>query len=224
MKGIVLLSGGLDSTTVLAIAKGECKEVQALSFDYGQRHKKELLCTKKIAKFYNVRHRIIKLDLSICRSALIGKNQKITGRKKKVGIPTTYVPARNTIFISFALGYAESINADAIYIGANSIDYSGYPDCRPEYYDAFRKLVKLGTRAGAEGKEIKILTPLINMRKSEIIRKGIELSVPYELTWSCYKGGKKACGTCDACQLRINGFRDAGYEDPIEYEARNDCK
>jgi len=220
-KAIVLLSGGLDSATTLATALHKGYDVYALSFDYGQKHGRELDSAEKIAKHYNIKHKIVKIDLSWAKSALTDKKIKIPEKRKKIGkdIPVTYVPARNMIMLSFALAWAETINADAVFIGANAIDYSGYPDCRPEFYKAFQKAAMLGTKKGAESKTIQIKYPLINMSKSKIIKKGMSLGVPYHLTWSCYKGEEKACGKCDSCILRLKGFREAGYDDPVEYEA-----
>jgi 7-cyano-7-deazaguanine synthase len=225
MRGVVLLSGGLDSSTVLAMALDMGYEVHALSFDYGQRHSRELESAKKIAKYYNVPHKIIKLDLRQIGGSALTDDIEVPERKMddiKEEIPITYVPARNTILLSIALGYAEVIDADAVFYGANAIDYSGYPDCRPEYVEAFEKCANLGTKRGVEGKPIKIMAPIIHMTKAEIIKKGMELGVPYELTWSCYRGGKKACGRCDSCLLRLKGFMEAGYEDPLEYETYPD--
>jgi len=220
-KAIVLLSGGLDSATTLATALHKGYDVYALSFDYGQKHSRELDSAEKIAKHYNIKHKIVKIDLSWAKSALTDKKIKIPEKRKKIGkdIPVTYVPARNMIMLSFALAWAETINADAVFIGANAIDYSGYPDCRLEFYKAFQKAAMLGTKKGAESKTIQIKYPLINMSKSKIIKKGMSLGVPYHLTWSCYKGEEKACGKCDSCILRLKGFREAGYDDPVEYEA-----
>ncbi len=223
-KAVVLLSGGLDSSTCMAIAKHEGYELYALSFDYGQRHKKEMESAKEIARYFGAKeHKIMKIDLrQIGGSALTDDSIPVPENRDEEHmadeIPPTYVPARNTILLSFALAYAEVIDADAIYIGANALDYSGYPDCRPEYYKAFEKVARLGTKRGVEGKPIEIKYPLINMTKAEIIKTGMKLGVPYELTWSCYKGGEKACGVCDSCKLRIKGFKEAGYRDPIEYE------
>ncbi len=213
-KAVVLLSGGLDSATTLAIALKNYG-VYALSFDYGQKHRKELESAKKIAEHYRINHKIVKIDLSWAKSALTDKRIRIPESRKNIGknIPVTYVPARNMMMLSFALAYAETINADKVFIGANAVDYSGYPDCRPEFYRAFQKASSLGTKKG-----LKIKYPLINMSKSEIIKKGMKLKVPYHLTWSCYKGGKKACGVCDSCILRLKGFKEAGYDDPVEYE------
>lgn len=221
-KAVVLLSGGLDSTTTCAVALAEGYDVYGLSFDYGQRHKKEFLAAKKIASHYKIKHKILKLDLSWVKSALTDKKINIpVGRKlEEIGkdIPATYVPARNLIFLAYALAYAESIGAATIFIGANARDYSGYPDCRPEFYKAFQEVAKVGTKKGVEGKAIEIKYPLINLSKAEIIKKGLSLRVPYEFTWSCYKGKKKHCGKCDSCLLRLKGFREAGVKDPVEYE------
>lgn len=219
-KAVVLLSGGLDSATTLAIALDEGYDVHALSFDYGQKHSRELESAEKIVKHYNVKHKIMKIDFLWAKSALTDKKIKIPESRKKIGknIPVTYVPARNMVMLSFALAYAETINADAVFIGANAIDYSGYPDCRPEFYKAFQKAAGLGIKKGVEGNPIRIKYPLINMTKSKIIKKGISLEVPYHLTWSCYKGKKKACGVCDSCILRLKGFNEAGVRDPISYE------
>ena len=221
MIAVVLLSGGLDSSTVLAIALKIGYEVHALSFDYGQRHSRELESAKKIAKYFNVPHKIIKINLRQIGGSALTDNIEVPERdvnEIEKEIPITYVPARNTILLSLALGYAEVIDADAIFYGANAIDYSGYPDCRPEYVEAFERVANLGTKRGVEGKPIKIIAPIIHMTKAEIIKKGMELGVPYKLTWSCYKGGEKACGKCDSCLLRLKGFMKAGYEDPLEYE------
>lgn len=217
-KAVVLLSGGLDSATTLAVAKSENYALYAISFDYGQKHLRELEAAKKICAHYKIKHKVIKVDLSWARSALTDKNIKISEQRKEIGkdIPLTYVPARNLLFLSYALAYAESINAEAIFIGANARDYSGYPDCRPEFYRALQVAVEVGTKSGVEGKPVEIKYPLINLTKAEIIKKGLSLNVPYELTWSCYKGGKKACGKCDSCILRAKGFREANAKDPIE--------
>ncbi len=221
MKAVVLLSGGLDSTTVLAMAIDMGYKVHALSFDYGQRHSRELESARKVASYYNVPHKILKIDLRQIGGSALTDNIDVPERDvEHIGdeIPITYVPARNTILLSYALAYAEVIDADAVFYGANAIDYSGYPDCRPEYVEAFEKMANLGTKRGVEGKKIKIIAPIIHMTKAEIIKKGMELGVPYELTWSCYRGGEKACGRCDSCLLRLKGFMEAGYVDPIEYE------
>ncbi len=224
-KAVVLLSGGLDSTTVMGIAKSRGYELYALSFDYGQRHIKEVECARAVARHYDViEHKVLKIDLAqIGGSALTDKRIKVpTGRSTKNmanEIPVTYVPARNTILLSFALSWAEVMDADAIFIGANALDYSGYPDCRPEFYRAFEEVARLGTKRGVEGKPIRIEYPLIAMTKAEIIKEGLRLGVPYELTWSCYRGGARACGVCDSCLLRLKGFNEAGTVDRIEYES-----
>jgi 7-cyano-7-deazaguanine synthase len=223
-KVVVLLSGGLDSTVTLAKAKEAGYEIYPLSFDYGQRHDKELESAKKIAKWYSVtEHKILKIDLvQIGGSALTDKGIAVPENRKveDIGedIPITYVPARNTILLSLAIGYAEVVGAEAVFIGANAIDYSGYPDCRPEFFEAFQKVAELGTKTGVDGKLIQIKYPLINMTKAEIVKEGARLNVPFHLTWSCYKGGEKACGKCDSCILRLKGFKEAGLEDQIEYE------
>ena len=204
-KCIVLLSGGIDSTTTLYYAKSKKYKCLALIFDYGQRHDREIRSAVAVAKRAKVPYQVIKIDLPWKGSSLLDRRIGISGHRE-IGksIPSTYVPGRNTIFLSFAISYAESIGADAIFIGANAIDFSGYPDCRPEYYIAFQKLIQKGTKA----KKIKIMTPLIKMTKSQIIRLGLKLGAPLLLTWSCYKGGKRPCGVCDSCRLREKGFRE----------------
>ena len=226
MKAVVLLSGGLDSTTILAIAKREGFDLFALTFDYGQRHHVELDRARDIAKHFGaVDHQIIKIDLrQFGGSALTDSIEVPTGRDQEEmvsSIPVTYVPARNTIFLSFCLAYAEIKEASDIFIGVNAIDYSGYPDCRPEFITAFETLANLATKAGGEGKsKIKIHTPLIELSKAKIIQKGLELGVDYAMTHSCYNPGEegKSCGVCDSCQLRLKGFQEAGVEDPIIYK------
>ncbi len=222
-KAIVLLSGGLDSTTVLAIAHHEGFELHTLSFDYGQRHQREVDAAKSVARYYKVeRQQKVKIDLrAFGRSALtadiaVPHNRSIS--QMSHDIPITYVPARNTVFLSFALAYAEVMGANDIFIGINAIDYSGYPDCRPAYLEAYEHMANLATKAAIQDEQVfRFRAPLLNMNKAEIIRKGTELGVPYELTWSCYEGGEMACGTCDSCTLRLNGFAEAGREDPIRY-------
>ncbi len=201
-KAIILLSGGLDSTTTLYYAKSRGFSCHALIFDYGQRHKRELKSAVAVAKREKIPYEIMKIKLPWKGSSLLDKKAKVPTNRKMKGIPSTYVPARNTIFLSFALSYAEAIGAKVIFIGANAVDYSGYPDCRPSFYEAFQEVIKEGTKA----KKIKILTPLIDLSKAEIIKLAMKLKVPLELTWSCYKGGKKPCGVCDSCTLRQRSF------------------
>ncbi|RLF49563.1 MAG: 7-cyano-7-deazaguanine synthase QueC [Thermoplasmata archaeon] len=223
-KAVVLLSGGIDSSTTLAIALDMGYECHGLTFRYGQRHEKEVKCAEKIAKHYGIMHRVVNLDLSWMGGSALFSGEIPERRAKDIRkilsgrIPSTYVPARNTVLIAISAGYAEVIGAEAIFIGANAIDYSGYPDCRPEYLNAMEKAINLGTKVGIEGGGIKIIAPLLTMTKAEIIRKGAELGVPYDLTWSCYRGGDKACGRCDSCILRLKGFKEAGIKDPIAYE------
>lgn len=221
-KAVVLLSGGLDSTTTLAQAIADGHEVVALSFRYGQRHSKELDSAANVAKYYGVKHVIVDIDLSMFRSALTNKDIEVPENRdeSQMGsdIPVTYVPARNIIMLSVAAGLCESVDADRIYIGANVIDYSGYPDCRPEFFYAFEKMINVGTKAGVEGHPIRIETPILQCSKADIVRLGKKLEAPLHLTWSCYEGGEKACGKCDSCQLRLKGFEEAGYKDEIEYE------
>jgi 7-cyano-7-deazaguanine synthase len=220
-KAIVLLSGGLDSITVLALAKKQGYKCYALSFDYGQRHNAELIAATKIAADYQVEdHKIIKLGLSsIGGSALTDEHIAVPNTPQE-GIPVTYVPARNTIFLSFALGWAEVLNLTDIFIGVNAVDYSGYPDCRPEFIKAFQQLANLATKAGVEGEHFTIHAPLIALSKAEIIKKGVELGVDYQRTVSCYSADEKgrACGECDACRLRKAGFAEAGIKDPTKYQ------
>jgi 7-cyano-7-deazaguanine synthase len=223
-KAVVLISGGLDSATTAAIAKSEGYDIYALSFDYGQRHSREIESAKAVAKSLGTKdHLIISFNMrEIGGSALTADIDVPLDRETdemSEGIPVTYVPARNTIFLSFALSYAESIGAEDIFIGVNQIDYSGYPDCRGEFIDAFEKTANLATKAGVEGiSKFHIRTPLIRMTKADTIKKGLELGVDYSLTWSCYSGGKLACGRCDSCKLRLAGFAQAGAKDPLEYE------
>ncbi|MGZ8188027.1 MAG: 7-cyano-7-deazaguanine synthase QueC [Methylosarcina sp.] len=220
-KAIILLSGGLDSITTLALAKNQGYCCYALSFNYGQRHNAELTAARKIASAYQVEeHKIINLGLgSIGGSALTDENIAVP-TSPQPGIPPTYVPARNTIFLSFALGWAEVLHLRDIFIGVNAVDYSGYPDCRPEFIQAFQQLANLATKAGVEGEHFTIHTPLIALSKAEIIKQGTVLGVDYKKTVSCYSADEegRACGLCDACRLRKTGFLVAGIEDPTRYQ------
>ncbi len=225
LKAVVLLSGGIDSTTTLAIAGNQGYQVYAITFNYGQRHSVELEKAAIIAeRFKTEQHIVIEIDLRKFGGSALTDNisvPKDRGEEEiSQGIPPTYVPARNTIFLSLALGWAEIINAEDIFIGVNAIDYSGYPDCRPEYIEAFQKMSSLATRAAVEGNsKIKIQTPLINMSKSEIIKKGSELCVDFSLTHSCYDPlpSGNPCGRCDSCLLRLKGFEEASIKDPLKY-------
>ncbi|HUQ99211.1 MAG TPA: 7-cyano-7-deazaguanine synthase QueC [Gemmatimonadaceae bacterium] len=225
---VVLLSGGLDSTTILAIARKEGFAIYALSFRYGQRHSLEIDAAARIARAAGVeRHQIVEIDLRTFGGSALTSDVEVP-KDRDLGkhspaaheIPVTYVPARNTIFLSYALALAEVVGAADIFIGVNALDYSGYPDCRPEYIAAFEKMANFATRAGVEGRtRITIRTPLIELSKAEIIRLGTSLGVDYSQTTSCYDPGTagEACGRCDACQLRLKGFSEAGLDDPIEY-------
>ena len=224
-KAVVLLSGGVDSTTILAIAQSQGYDVYTISFRYGQRHVLELDCAEQISKKMGAKkHTIVDIDLrAFGGSALtddIDVPKERSDQEIGTGIPITYVPARNTIFLSFALAWAETLEIDTIFIGVNALDYSGYPDCRPEYIEAYQQMANLATKAGVEGTtQLKIQTPLISMTKAQIIRKGAELGVDYGLTLSCYDPDSqgKACGACDSCLLRIKGFEEAGVADPTAY-------
>ena len=222
---VVLLSGGIDSATTLAVAANEGRRCHALSFDYGQRHRIELECAARIAASLGaVEHRIIPLALGgLGGSSLTDPSLRVPcdrgDEALRSGIPSTYVPARNTVFLAFALSFAEVIASRFVYIGATSVDYSGYPDCRPEYFEAFGRLAALATKCGVEGSPVRIITPLLHLSKAEIIRKGIELGVDYSLTLSCYDPDAegRACGRCDSCLLRRRGFLQAGAKDPAAY-------
>jgi 7-cyano-7-deazaguanine synthase len=221
---VVLLSGGLDSATAAIIAKSEGYNLYGLTIAYGQRHLREVESAKLLAKTLGMcQHRIVDISLrEIGGSALTDDILVPVNRSDaeiSTGIPVTYVPARNTIFLSVALGYAEVVKANVIVAGMNQVDYSGYPDCRSEYLESFQRMADLATKAGVEdGIKYQIYTPLINMTKSEIISAGLKLSLDYSLTWSCYNGGEYACGICDSCKIRLAGFSDAGEKDPIKYE------
>lgn len=223
-KAVILLSGGLDSATCVAIARSEGFDVVALSFDYGQRHNAELAAARRVADAFSVTdHRVLRLDLgTIGGSALTDTSIAVPTHENgetSSGIPVTYVPARNTVFLSFALGLAEVVQADDIFIGVNAVDYSGYPDCRPEFIAAFENVANLATKAGVEGHRMQIHTPLIALTKAEIIQTGVKLGVDYGLTVSCYQADMqgRACGVCDSCHLRRKGFADAGLADPTHY-------
>jgi len=216
-RAIVLLSGGLDSATVLYLAKKKGYKVVCLIFDYGQHHKKEIQAAKRIAHKAKVDYYIEKIKLPWGGSTLLGKNKRIPWHRQHAinKIPSTYVPARNIIFLSFALSFAEALEAEAVFIGAHSQDYSGYPDCRVQFLNAFRKAAALGTASGVNKRGVKIMAPLIRKNKSDIIKLGIKLNVPYHLTWSCYEGASSPCGRCDSCYYRAKGFKEAGITDPI---------
>jgi 7-cyano-7-deazaguanine synthase len=221
MKAICLLSGGLDSTVTLAYALHQGFEVTALTINYGQRHKRELDAARAVAAHYKVPHIVMEFPLTGFRSALIGESIPIPDRRsEEIGydIPETYVPARNIVFLSLAAGLAESVDANAVFIGANAIDYSGYPDCRPEFFQSFENMLEVGTKRGVLGHPVRIEHPILKMTKAEIVKMGMKLEAPLHLTWSCYRGGEKACGHCDSCVLRLKGFKEAGAKDPVPYE------
>lgn len=226
-KAVVLLSGGLDSTTTLAIARSEGYELYALTFRYGQRHEIEIEAARRIASLYNVkRHVVAQIDLRAFGGSALTDDIEVPKERAleemSQGIPVTYVPARNTIFLSFALCWAEVLEASDIFIGVNVLDYSGYPDCRPEYIAAFQRMADLATKAGVEGKQrLRIHTPLINSTKAQIVQKGIELGVDYSMTVTCYDPSPEgaACGQCDACLLRLKGFAENGLSDPAKYQS-----
>jgi len=219
-KAIVLLSGGLDSLTTLAIAQNEGYECFALHMIYGQRHSSETMAARNIAKNYNLTEfREINVDMSWLKSSALTNHDISIPEQRSEGIPVTYVPARNTIMMSFAAAWAESLEASHLFLGVNAVDYSGYPDCRPEFIEAFKKMVNLGTKAAIEGVPFDIHTPLIGLTKEEIISKGIDLGVDYSLSISCYQADQNgyACGKCDSCYLRSQGFEKAGIQDPTPY-------
>ena len=223
-RAVVLLSGGLDSTTTLAIALAEGFEACALSFDYGQRHKIEIVAARSIAQSLGAcEHRVVKIDSQIFAGSALTDDVDVPKSRSDIeiahGIPVTYVPARNTIFLSYALAWAETLEAKDIFIGVNALDYSGYPDCRPEFISEFEKLANLATKIGTEGARLKIHAPLMELSKAEIVRKAVELGVELSLTHSCYDPlpDGRACGQCDSCQLRRKGFREAGVPDPVQY-------
>ncbi len=222
-KAVVLLSGGLDSTTVLYQARVDGFDCYALSFDYQQRHQKELTAARKIAQMAQVsEHRVVNFDLRCWGGSALTDSSIDLPIERELGqmaqeIPVTYVPARNTIFLSFALAYAEAIQASRVYLGVNALDYSGYPDCRPEYIAAMQQVFDVGTKQGLGGNGIQIVAPLINLHKTEIIQLGNRLGVSWADTWSCYDGGDLACGVCDSCRLRLAAFAELGLVDPVGY-------
>lgn len=220
-RAVVLLSGGLDSVTALAIAKEQGYECYTLSFDYGQRHDTELTAAAKLSKQVGaVEHKVISIDLRTIGGSALTDNSLAVPEEHKEGIPVTYVPARNTIFLSIALGWAEVLEAKAIFVGVNAVDYSGYPDCRPEFIAAFEKLANLATKAGVEGNHLEVSAPLMNMNKADIIKTGARLGIDYSQTISCYQADKNghACGRCDSCHFRRQGFEQAGIADPTLYQ------
>lgn len=221
-KAVILVSGGLDSTTVTAIAKAQGFECYTLSFDYGQRHRAELIAADRVSKAQGVAlHKTVRLDLSTIGGSALTDMSIDVPEEETTGIPVTYVPARNTVFLSIALGWAEVLGADDIFIGVNAVDYSGYPDCRPEYIAAFERVANLATKAGVEGHAMTIHTPLINLTKAEIIQLGVAHGVDYSMTVSCYQAEAltgAACGVCDSCRLRRKGFVEAGIDDPTLYQ------
>jgi len=223
-RALILVSGGLDSATVLAMARAEGYDCYTLAFDYGQRHRAELLAAERVSNALGaVEHKVIPLDLTaIGGSALTDNTIAVPDHSDDAGIPVTYVPARNTVFLSIGLGWAEVLGADDIFIGVNAVDYSGYPDCRPDFIEAFERMANLATKAGVEGHPLRIRTPLIDLSKGEIIRRGMALGVDYALTVSCYQADAdgRACGKCDSCYLRREGFAAAGLDDPTRYWGR----
>ncbi|MGB8000531.1 MAG: 7-cyano-7-deazaguanine synthase QueC [Anaerobacillus sp.] len=221
-KAVIVLSGGLDSTTCMGMAKEKGYELYPITFHYGQKHNREVEQAKKVAEYYDAPdHRIVNISFlnQIGGSALTDDSIDVPTDMDEDEIPVTYVPARNMIFLSLASAYAEVIGAEAIYIGVSAVDYSGYPDCRPEFIESMNETVNLATKAGATGSEMRIATPLINLTKADTVSEGLRLSVPYELTTSCYNGEEEACGECDSCRLRLKGFEEAGAVDPIPYKA-----
>ncbi|MEP6709950.1 MAG: 7-cyano-7-deazaguanine synthase QueC [Verrucomicrobiota bacterium] len=223
-RAVVLLSGGLDSSTTLAICRNEDYEIYALSFRYGQRHEREVAAATKIAIALGVlEHRVAEIDLRIFGGSALTDSIDVPKNRAEseiaTGVPITYVPARNTIFLSYALAWAEALGASDIFFGVNALDYSGYPDCRPEFITAFENLANLATKSGVEGQRFRIHAPLISLSKAEIIRRGTELGVDFSLTHSCYDptADGRACGGCDSCQIRLKGFREACLQDPIAY-------
>mgnify|MGYP005853566243 CR=1 FL=1 len=219
-RAVILVSGGLDSTTVLAMARAEGYSCYTLSFDYGQRHRAELLAARRVSQAYgDVEHKVVTLNLDSIGGSALTDTAIDVPQQETTGIPVTYVPARNTVFLSIALGWAEVLGARDIFIGVNAVDYSGYPDCRPAFIDAFERLANIATRAGVEGDGVRIHAPLLELGKDAIIHRGLALDVDYALTVSCYQASEagEACGRCDSCRLRRQGFADAGVPDPTRY-------
>lgn len=220
-KAVVLVSGGLDSSTVLAIAKQQGYQCYTLSFDYGQRHRSELVAAQNVSKAMGVKqHKVVSLDLATIGGSALTDTSIDVPEQETSGIPITYVPARNTVFLSIALGWAEVLGANDIFVGVNAVDYSGYPDCRPEYIKAFEQMANLATKAGVEGNKLTIHAPLINMTKAQIIQAGMINGVDYSATVSCYQAAEdgSACGVCDSCRLRRQGFLEAKVKDPTRYQ------
>lgn len=216
-KAVVLLSGGLDSLTALYVALRDGYQVSALTLDYGQLHQREIACARTNAEALAIPHQVVHFGLPWKGSSLLDEAIPVprgrTLESMNSAIPSTYVPARNTIFLALAASYAETLRAEAVFIGANALDYSGYPDCRPDFFKAMQAALNLGTKSGIEGLVLTLQTPLLNMTKAEIIKLGQSLGVPFDRTWSCYQGGEQPCGTCDACLLRAKGFQEAGIVD-----------
>lgn len=220
-KAVVLVSGGLDSTTVLAIARSQGYACYTISFDYGQRHRAELLAAGRTAALLgSEQHKVVSLDLRSIGGSALTDDSLAVPEEETAGIPVTYVPARNTVFLSIALGWAEVLGANDIFIGVNAVDFSGYPDCRPEYIQAYEKMANLATRAGVEGQALRIQAPLMSMSKAEIVKLGLTLGIDYGTTVSCYQATDEglACGLCDSCRLRRIGFEQAGIKDPTRYQ------
>ena len=220
-KAVILVSGGLDSTTVVAMAKSQGYDCYTLSFDYGQRHRSELEAAQRVSKLMAVReHKVVKLDLGTIGGSALTDASIDVPEEETSGIPVTYVPARNTVFLSIALGWAEVLGANDIFLGVNAVDYSGYPDCRPEYISAFESVANLATKSAVEGQKLSIHAPLIDMTKAQIVHAGLALGVDYSQTVSCYQANLEglACGRCESCRLRRQGFEQAGVEDPTRYQ------
>lgn len=224
-KAVIVLSGGLDSTTCMGIAKHQGYQLYPITFHYGQRHNREVEQAKKVAEFYQaVQHKVVNIGFlnEIGGSALTDAGIDVPTDGEQDGIPSTYVPARNMIFLSLASAYAEVIGAEAVFIGVSAVDFSGYPDCRPDFIRSMEQTVNLATKAGTTGEKLRIEAPLMHLTKADTVKWGLELGVPYELTTSCYQGGEEACAVCDSCRLRIKGFKEAGGADPIPYAVHVD--